>query len=69
MVFFSFPVQIICAKNFDFYTLPIHGIPAFKIGIDAGGPATTAETRNFQPDPVREKLVADFIKTYIPKVR
>ena len=49
------------------YALPLHGNTGFKIGIDAGGPVVTAGTRNFTPDPIREKKCIDFIQEILPK--
>lgn len=50
----------------DIYALPIHGIPGFKIGLDAEGPETTGESRTFTPDPTREKICKDFLAKYLP---
>ena len=48
--------------------MPIHGNSGFKIGVDAGGPTVTPETRSFTPDPVREKNCIDFLKEVLPTV-
>ncbi len=48
--------------------MPTHGIPCYKIGIDAGGPPVTVDSRTFVPDPVREQAVSNIIKKYIPQV-
>jgi sarcosine oxidase len=63
----NFPIFIYLDKEKEFYGMPIHGIAAFKIGIDAGGPLVTGDTRNFKPDPVREKKCVDFLKENVPK--
>ncbi len=65
---FSFPVSIYVDKKFNYYALPIHGIPGYKIGIDGLGEATTGDTRTFQPDVKREKLLQDFLGKFLPKV-
>jgi len=61
------PIHFFFDRRHDFYALPIHGIAGYKIGIDAGGPAVTAETRNYTPDPVREQFCVDYLKQYIPR--
>ena len=38
------------------------------MGVDAAGPEVTPETRNYKPDPIREKVVLDFVKENLPKV-
>ena len=64
----SYPIWIYHSQKYDFYGLPIHGNSGSKIGIDAGGPVVTADTRNFHPDPVREKACIDHLKKTIPRV-
>lgn len=54
-------------EHLDFYGLPMHVNSYTKIGIDGGGPVVTAESRNFDPDPVREQTAIDFLKTFVPK--
>ncbi|XP_071511160.1 monomeric sarcosine oxidase-like [Diadema antillarum] len=49
------------------YLLPIHGNTGFKIGLDVGGPVVTARTRNYTPDPKREKLTSDYLKELCPR--
>ncbi|XP_072013860.1 monomeric sarcosine oxidase-like isoform X4 [Amphiura filiformis] len=62
------PIFIYHLPDFDIYALPSHGNTYSKIGIDAGmSPTVTAETRNFIPDPKREKFCVDFLKETIPK--
>ncbi|XP_070575600.1 monomeric sarcosine oxidase-like [Ptychodera flava] len=63
----NFPVWIFHDPRYDFYGLPIHGNTGSKIGIDAGGPPVTPETRNFKPDPVRQKVCVEFFEKYLPK--
>ena len=46
----------------------MHVNSGYKIGLDAAGPAVTPETRNYESDPVREKLCEEFQKKYNPKV-
>lgn len=68
-IFYSFPVYIYHTEaGFDFYGLPSHVNSAAKIGIDAGGPAVTPETRNYIPDNIREEVCMKFMKMYLPKV-
>ncbi|XP_072013859.1 monomeric sarcosine oxidase-like isoform X3 [Amphiura filiformis] len=63
-----FPVFSYTLPEFNVYGLPPHGNTYFKLGIDAGmSPTVTAETRNFKPDPKREKFCVDFLKENIPK--
>lgn len=52
--------------NFDFYSMPIHGNSGFKIGMDAMGPTVTAQTRTFEPDPVREETCRQFMRKNLP---
>ncbi len=63
-----FPIFIYHLPELDVYALPAHGNTYSKIGIDAGGPAVTAETRTFKPDPKREQFCIDFLKETAPKV-
>lgn len=64
----SYPIWIYHSEKYDFYGLPIHGNSGSKIGIDAGGPVVTADSRNFTPDPVREQACIDHLKKTIPRV-
>ena len=48
------------------YALPICGVVATKIGIDAAGPVVTADSRTFEPDPAREARVRDFLQEHVP---
>lgn len=63
----NYPIWIYHSEKYDFYGLPIHGNSGSKIGIDAGGPVVTADSRNFNPDPVREQACIDHLKKTIPR--
>lgn len=62
----KFPIWIYHSDDHDYYGLPIHGNTGSKIGIDAGGPTVTADTRSFTPDPVREQACIDLLQRIIP---
>lgn len=62
------PLFFIRDANSEFYVIPIHGIPCFKIGIDAGGRRVTADSRTFEPDLARENAASNCLKKYFPKV-
>lgn len=62
----KFPIFIYRSASHDIYGMPIHGNSGFKIGVDAGGPVVTAETRTFIPDPVREKNCIDLLDKILP---
>lgn len=68
MLIVSYPIWIYHSEKYDFYGLPIHGNSGSKIGIDAGGPVVTADSRKFNPDPVREQACIDHLKKTIPRV-
>ncbi|XP_071511159.1 monomeric sarcosine oxidase-like [Diadema antillarum] len=62
------PVFILhTARAAEPYLLPIHGNTGFKIGLDVGGPVVTARTRDYTPDPKREKLASDYVKELCPR--
>lgn len=63
----NFPIYIWHDNDLDIYGLPVYGNTGTKIGIDAGGNIVTADTRTFNPDPVREKACTDFLKNNIPE--
>lgn len=65
---FSCPFFIYLDEQREYYGLPLHGIASFKIGIDAGGPLVTGDTRTFDPDPLREKMSIEFLKKNVPQV-
>jgi sarcosine oxidase len=50
----------------SFYGFPIFGEAAVKVARDAGGPAVTANTRSFDPDPAQERAVKRFLARYLP---
>jgi sarcosine oxidase len=50
----------------SFYGFPIFGEAAIKAARDAGGPAVTADTRSFDPDPAQERAVEHFLTRYLP---
>jgi sarcosine oxidase len=51
----------------SFYGFPIFGeAAAVKAARDAGGPAVTADTRSFAPDPAQERAVKRFLSRYLP---
>ena len=66
--FHRFPVWIYHSEDHDYYGLPIHGNTGSKIGIDAGGPTVTPDTRTFTPDPVREQACIDLLGRILPSV-
>ena len=55
-------------KDKSFYGMAINGNSCSKVGIDSDGPEVTPETRNFTPDPKRERLSIEFFSKYLPKV-
>ena len=63
-----FPIWIYSGEGHDYYGLPIHGNTGSKIGIDAGGPVVTPDTRGFTPDPVREQSCIDLLQRVLPSV-
>ncbi|RUS84466.1 hypothetical protein EGW08_007762 [Elysia chlorotica] len=63
----KFPVFIYHDKSNDVYALPVHGITGTKIGVDAGGPVTTGDTRTWVPDPVRLQHITNLCKRILPK--
>lgn len=50
----------------NFYGFPVYGEVATKLGQHMGGHEVTAETRTFEPDPVRIERYHDFLGRYIP---
>ena len=66
--FSRFPSWIFYYNGYDYYGLPSHGNSYSKIGVDAGGPSVTVNTRTYDPDPKREKMCEDVFKQFIPKV-
>lgn len=50
----------------NFYGFPVYGEVATKLGEHMGGHEVTAETRDFEPDPVRRERYREFLGEYIP---
>jgi sarcosine oxidase len=50
----------------NFYGFPVYGEVATKLGQHLGGPAVTAATRDFEPDPVRVERQRDFLAEHLP---
>jgi sarcosine oxidase len=48
------------------YGFPIYGEVATKVSIDLGGPDVTAETRDFVPDPERERRQEAWLARHLP---
>ncbi len=49
-----------------YYGFPVYGEPAIKAAQDLGGYETTADGRNFEPDPANTQRVRDFMARYLP---
>jgi sarcosine oxidase len=62
-----FPVFMWHGKD-NFYGFPVYGEVATKLGQHMGGlkKPVTADTRTFEPDPVRIRRYRDFLSTHIP---
>ena len=60
-----FPVFMWHGRD-NFYGFPVYGEVATKLGQHMGGHEVTAETRTFEPDPVRIERYRDFLSRYIP---
>jgi len=60
-----FPVFMWHGRD-NFYGFPVYGEVATKLGQHMGGHEVTAETRSFEPDPVRIERYRDFLGRYIP---
>lgn len=52
--------------DYSYYGFPIYGEVATKAAIDASGHTVTAKTRDFVPNPEREKQLTDFLSQQIP---
>ncbi|HEY2190836.1 MAG TPA: N-methyl-L-tryptophan oxidase [Actinomycetospora sp.] len=61
-----FPVFMWHGRH-NFYGFPVYGEIATKLGQHMGGEETTADTRSFEPDPVRRERYADFVDTHLPR--
>ena len=51
---------------YNFYGFPIYGEVATKLGQHMGGHEVTADTRTFEPDPVRKARYHDFLSRHLP---
>ena len=60
-----FPIFIWHGKNV-FYGFPVYGEVATKAAIDASGPLVTTDTRTFEADVARERLLEEWLAEYIP---
>jgi sarcosine oxidase len=60
-----FPVFMWHGRD-NFYGFPVYGEVATKLGQHMGGHEVTAETRTFEPDPVRLERYREFLGRYIP---
>jgi sarcosine oxidase len=60
-----FPVFMWHGRD-NFYGFPVYGEVATKLGQHMGGHEVTAETRTFEPDPVRIERYREFLDRYIP---
>ncbi|MGB3495927.1 MAG: N-methyl-L-tryptophan oxidase [Elainellaceae cyanobacterium] len=52
--------------DFSYYGFPIYGEVATKAAMDASGHEVTARDRTFEPNPIREQQLHDFLSTNIP---
>jgi sarcosine oxidase len=50
----------------SFYGFPVYGLPAVKVAQDVGGYETTADTRDFEPDPANLARVRGWCERYMP---
>jgi sarcosine oxidase len=60
-----FPVWI-WMDDPSFYGFPTYGEPTVKAAQDCGGPPVTGDQRSFEPDPGRERLLAEFMARTLP---
>ena len=51
---------------YNFYGFPVYGEVATKLGQHMGGHEVTADTRTFEPDPVRKERYHEFLNRRIP---
>lgn len=51
----------------NFYGFPVYGETATKLGQHLGGNTVTADTRTFEPDPVRVARQRAFLEEHIPR--
>lgn len=50
----------------NFYGLPVYGEVATKLGQHLGGHEVTADTRTFDPDPLRQQRYREFLHQHLP---
>lgn len=50
----------------NFYGFPVHGEVATKLGQHMGGQEVTADSRTYEPDPVRRKRQEEFLAEHLP---
>ena len=60
-----FPVFMWHGRD-NFYGFPVYGEVATKLGQHNGGHVVTADTRSFEPDPVRVQRQRDFLAEHVP---
>ncbi|MDW8326084.1 MAG: N-methyl-L-tryptophan oxidase [Anaerolineales bacterium] len=60
-----FPIWIV-HDDHVLYGFPVYGEVATKAAIDAAGPVVTARTRTYDADPVRERLIEDWLRENLP---
>ncbi len=60
-----FPVWIWMGEP-SFYGLPTFGEAGPKIGLDAGGPEVTGDSRSFDPDPAYTEELDGFMREHLP---
>ncbi len=60
-----FPVFMWHGRD-NFYGFPVYGEVATKLGQHMGGHEVTAETRTFDPDPVRVERYREFLGRHLP---
>ncbi|XP_059148140.1 monomeric sarcosine oxidase-like [Physella acuta] len=63
----KFPIFTWHSSGVTINALPVHGISGTKVGSYTDVPVVTADTRTWQPDPVRLQMAIDFCKKNIPK--
>ncbi|XP_076111610.1 monomeric sarcosine oxidase-like [Mytilus galloprovincialis] len=63
----KYPIWIYHSAKYDFYGMPMHGNSGSKIGIDAGGPVVSVDTRNYEPDKTREQACIKHLERTIPR--
>ncbi|ROO86252.1 sarcosine oxidase [Actinocorallia herbida] len=61
----NFPVFMWHGEH-NFYGFPIYGEVATKLGEHLGGHEVTADSRTFEPDPVRRERQREFLAAHVP---